>query len=288
MGEYVDGAAQKYSAIKFRVRGPRWQPDDSEATCAYGRLRLSHNETRWFEFIPATPQTLRQLEYRVLNSITTLTSLVTRGPAVELNLQVKVDVDSAWRDVHRGEKPVESESDTLLDTTHLTAERFANWIDLRARTDALDAAAIDELDGVAIQTEVLTLGAIAEGLHHRLFDEKKRIPEFTDNHRDKTRRKARQAALELRTDPPFTDADREEFQEMMQDAFSHINDQTFRSRMADLIADAQTSIPNIAAAFDDWPDAVSSARNTLAHEGTNRREETQPKSKCQPISFSTS
>jgi hypothetical protein len=79
------------------------------------------------------------------------------------------------------------------------------------------AAAIAVLDGIAIEAQVLTLAAVAEGLHRKLFDDSER---------------------------------------------------TFRSRMDDLIEDAQGSVPGIAVNFSDWPAAVKDARNTLAHEGT--------------------
>ena len=66
----------------------------------------------------------------------------------------------------------------------------------------------------------------------------------------------------------LTEADLEEFKQALNDAFAFVNEPTFRSRMTDLIEDAQSSIPNIAVNFSDWPAAVKDARNKLAHEGT--------------------
>ena len=60
----------------------------------------------------------------------------------------------------------------------------------------------------------------------------------------------------------------------MNDAFSFVNEPTFRSRMADIASTAQGAIPDIVAEFADWPLAVKDARNTLAHEGTHRDSET--------------
>jgi hypothetical protein len=138
----------------------------------------------------------------------------------------------------------------------------------RTRTEGLDAAALDELKGVAIQTQVLALAAVAEGLHRRLFEETKRVPSLSDNKIGKMRRAARQAALPVLTDPPFNDDDRSEFANAIQEAFGHINDQTFLNRMADLLSDARKAIPGIGAAFADWPGAVSAARNILVHQPT--------------------
>jgi hypothetical protein len=60
----------------------------------------------------------------------------------------------------------------------------------------------------------------------------------------------------------------------MNEAFGFINEQTFRTRMADLASIAQAAIPNIVAAFADWPTAVKDARNTLAHRGVEPHGET--------------
>jgi hypothetical protein len=169
--------------------------------------------------------------------------------------------------VHRGREPVEGASHPLLGTQHLTAERFATWIDFRRETQGLDAAVLDELPGVAIQTHVLTLGSVAEGIHRRLFGKgKNRVDRLSNNKIDKMRRAARDAGLALMTGSEFTDDHRTEFGKSISEAFGHINDQTFRSRMDDLLTDARRSIPSLGAGFTDWPDAVSTARNILAHQ----------------------
>jgi hypothetical protein len=112
-------------------------------------------------------------------------------------------------------------------------------IDVRKRTSGLDVAAIAVLDGVAIEAQVLTLAAIAEGLCRKPFDEKKRVPALKPSDVTQARRAARQAALDRVREidrsgrRPLPDAD--EFKQALNDAFSFVNAQTFRSKMADLI-----------------------------------------------------
>ncbi|OBI14919.1 hypothetical protein A5712_29790 [Mycobacterium sp. E2327] len=282
MNEHINGGVQEYPAFKFRVRGPRWwRSRDGEAATDDGSrlIMTTEGDDRWFEFFPINAMTLRDLDRWVLSPITTLSALVTGNPAAQAGLRVRTTADSPWRMVYQEQDPVGSGHHELLDASHLTAERFASWIDLRKRTDALDAAAIDKLDGVAIQTEVLTLAAVAEGLHWRLFDGKKRVPALSDSDLKQARRAARRAALDRLSEldrsprPPLADHDRVEFEKAMNDAFSFINEPTFRSRMSDLVIDAQLAIPNIVAAFADWPSAVKGARNTLAHRGTEPHSE---------------
>jgi hypothetical protein len=271
VGEFVT-AEQVFYAIRFQVLGPTWfGADEDQARTADGsRLRMYWDDEsiRWFEFIGANPMPLHTLDTGVLNAVTTLARLATRNDATAASIRVKLGPESPWREVYRARGTVDTGiARLLLDTTHLTAARFARWIDFRKHSDGLDAAALDELEGAAVQTHVLALAAIAEGLHRRLFGEaKRRVKGLSNNKIGKMRRAARDAALPLLTDPPFTDDDRSEFDNAIRDAFGHINDQTFRSRMADLLDDARRSIPEIGSAFADWPDAVSTARDLLAHQ----------------------
>ena len=277
MDELVDGAAQRYAGFKFDVRGSGWwrRPDEEAQTGDGSRLRVTWEEdSRSFEFFPASPLTFREVDATVLGPIRTLMSLVTDNPAAIGGLHVRLAEDGPWRKVYEAEEPIGRTSHPLLDTTHLTADRFAKWIDVRKRTSGLDAAAITALDGIAVEAQVLTLAAVAEGLHRKLFDEKKRVAALEPSDVTQARRAARRAALDRVREIDrsgrelLTEADLEEFKQALNDAFAFVNEPTFRSRMTDLIEDAQSSIPNIAVNFSDWPAAVKDARNKLAHEGT--------------------
>ena len=123
---------------------------------------------------------LLQFDTGPVPAVTTLTQLVTDNDAADANIQIQLGPSSPWRHVHRGREVVKPGSHPLLNSTHLTAAKYAHCIDFRNRTDGLDAAALDELKGVAKQTQVLMLAAIAEGLHRRLFEEKKRVEALSE------------------------------------------------------------------------------------------------------------
>lgn len=282
LNEHVDEQHTFHSG-KFRVVGPNWWGSEAgEArTSDGGRLLISQDgENPWFEFTPAEPMTVRDFDRHVLSPVATLSSLVTDSPADTIQLSVRLAAESPWRKVHRAEEPVPTKTYNLLEPSHLRADRFARWIDFRRRSDALDAAAIDDLSEVSIQTAVLTLAAVSEGLHRRLFDEKKRTPALSKGDLVQARRAARTAAVarvgELdRSDrEPLRPSDITEFEQAMNNAFGFINEQTFRTRMTDLANRAQEALPNIISGFADWPKAVHEARNILAHHGTQRHDET--------------
>jgi hypothetical protein len=275
VGAHVD-SQQVYAATRFQLVKGYWPLPPGEATTGDGSiLRVlpvdRPDAAQWFEFEPAQPATLNHLDLLVGHPITTLYSLITANPAAQRDLEVRLDADCAWMPVYEGVLDPGGHGHNLLPTKHLTPERFARWIDLRPMSDGLDAAALDELKGVTIQTQVLALSAIAEGLHRKLFSDParaKRVPAVSKRISRQARDAARDAAVTELAGDEFSDEDRAEFGEAVSQALAHVNDRTFRSRMQDLVDIAQRAVPGITNSFTDWPAAVVMARNTLAHRGT--------------------
>ncbi len=124
---------------------------------------------------------------------------------------------------------------------------------------------------MTIQTQVLALSAIAEGLHRKLFSDParaKRVPALSKKISKQARDAARDAAVAELAGDEFTDDDRAEFGQAVSQALEHVNERTLRSRMQDLVDIAEHAVPGITDSFTDWPAAVVMARNTLAHRGT--------------------
>ena len=277
VGAHVDGH-QVYAATRFRLVGPPL-PDGEAMTADDSILRVLNRvgDKQWFEFEPAQPVTLKHFDWRVQDPIITLFSLVTDNSTVVRDQQLRLDSSSPWLPVHEGirDRP-HTKATMLLAAKHFTPERFAQWIDVRAASDGLDAAVLDELDGVAIQTQVLALTAIAEGLHCKLFSDSakaKRVPAVSNKNCTRAREAARDAAVAVLAGDQFTDRDRDEFGQAVSDALSCVNGRTLRSRMNDLAAVAEHSVPGMTASFRDWSDAVVYARNILAHQGTKSLDE---------------
>jgi hypothetical protein len=265
-----------YAATRFQLVKGNWPLPAGEATTSDGSvLRVlpvyRPGDAQWFEFEPAQPAALNHLDLLVVHPITTLYSLITANPTDQQHPEVRLDADSPWMPVYEGTHDPGQHGHNLLPTKHLTPERFARWIDLRPVSDGLDAAALDELKGVTIQTQVLALSAIAEGLHRKLFSDPargKRVPAVSKRISKQAREAARDAALAELAGDEFTDDDRAEFGQAVGQALEHVNERTLRNRMQDLVDIAEHSVPGITDSFNDWPAAVVKARNTLAHRGT--------------------
>jgi hypothetical protein len=248
VGAYVD-SEQVYAATRFQLVKGYWPLPAGEAATNDGSiLRVlpvyRPADAQWFEFEPAQPVTLNHLDLLVGHPITTLYSLVTANPTRQRDLEVRLDADSPWMPVYEGTHDSADHGHNLLPTKHLTPERFARWIDLRPVSDGLDAAALDELKGVTIQTQVLALSAIAEGLHRKLFSDPakaKRVPAVSKGISKKAREAARDAAVAELAGDDFTDDDRAEFGQAVSQALAHVNERTLRSRMRDLVDIASLS-----------------------------------------------
>jgi hypothetical protein len=89
----------------------------------------------------------------------------------------------------------------LLNSTYLTAPRYAHWIDFRTRTDGLDAAARDELKGVTIQTQVLTLASNRRGPSSTAIRREEACRSVVGQQDYEDGSGSRQAALPLMPDP---------------------------------------------------------------------------------------
>ncbi|WNG82392.1 hypothetical protein C6A86_001400 [Mycobacterium sp. ITM-2016-00316] len=275
LNEHVDDRTT-YSACRFRVTGPIWytQSQDAASTADGGVVTVTHEgDSCLIEFVPADPMTMKELGERVLSPARTLASIVSANPTGTTDLHVRLVAESPWRKVFEDDESTSRGRHELLDSTHLTAERFARWIDFRAVSGALDAAAIDS-GHTTIQTEVLTLAAVAEGLHRRLFDKKKRVPALSRGDLKHARESARTAAIASlqgldRSDrDALTDTDLTAISDAIGQAMASVNEVTFKTRMSDLVGMAQAAIPDIVNEFADWPDAVKFARNMLVHQGT--------------------
>lgn len=267
----------RFSACRFRLTGPNWlrRHDGHADTTEGGHLvSLTDGRDHWFEFTPAEPMSIVDFDRSVLHPIETLATLLTYSRAEAVDLSVRKSPDGPWLPVHRHEQAAPTGHHELFDASHLTPQRCALWIDFRRRSNGLDAVAVDDLRGIAIQTAVLTLAAVAEGLHRRLYPDKKRVPALSRTDLRAARKAARAAALEsVRTAhrddrSALTAADLTAFGEAMDSAFGHINESTFRTMMNDLAGTAVAAVPGIVAEFADWPAAIHSVRNTLAHRGT--------------------
>ncbi|WP_301851070.1 HEPN domain-containing protein [Rhodococcus pyridinivorans] len=277
MGAHLGGQEQCYAAVRFCLDDPRWwthliEPARGSGCGEVGSLRVYADDDGqvWFEHRAHGPLTRREYARLVVDPVLTLAKLATQSrlqvTALEFRVADERNVeDTRWlpvigRIIDSG--TAGSYPDAVVPTRELTLEVFSTWIDVSRGLDGLASAVADPIDG-AIQAQALTMCAIAEGLHRRLYPVTSRFPGLSGNARDRVRRAARTAGAEMLEQKGF---DREESEKVLNEALSHFDELSYRRRLEQLQESAECAVPEIVADFSDWPAQVCSARNQLAHQ----------------------
>lgn len=277
MGAHLGGQEQRYAAVRFCLDDPRWwthliEPARGPGCGEVGSLRVyaDGDGQVWFEHRAHGPLTRREYARLVVDPVLTLAKLATQSrlhvTALEFRVADERNVeDTRWlpvigRSIDSG--TAGSYPDAVVPTRELTLEVFSTWIDVSRGLDGLASAVADPVRG-AVQAQALTMCAIAEGLHRRLYPVTSRFPGLSGNARDRVRRAARTAGAEMLEQKGF---DREESEMALTEALSHFDEFPYRRRLEQLRDSAECAVPEIVADFSDWPAQVCSARNQLAHQ----------------------
>ena len=277
VGTHVDGQEQCYSAVRFCLDDPRWwahliEPARGPGCGEVGSLCVYADDDGqvWFEHRAHSPLTRREYDRLVVDPVLTLAKLATQSRLHVTALEFRIadhrnTEDTRWlpvigRIIDSG--TAGSYPDAVIPTQELTLEVFSTWIDVSRSLDGLASAVADPIDG-AIQAQALTMCAIAEGLHRRLYPVTSRFPGLSRNARDRVRRAARTTGAEMLEQKGFN---REESEKALTEALSHFDELPYRRRLEELQGSAECAVPEIVADFSDWPSQVCSARNQLAHQ----------------------
>lgn len=280
-GAHVDGHEERFSAVRFQLDDPWWwahlKDGMSAQAGAVGSLSISRDgQSVWFVFESAEPMTLRECDSLVISPVLTLTRLAFD---VDLGIgptQLRVDpATSPWISVltkRRSLEPVRRTklpTDLLLPKSVLGIDNFATWIALSVDLDGLAAVVAHPPKGVAIQAKALTMAAVTEGLHRRLFSGTKRFQSLGPAQRRKVRNDAIDAgtkAFEIAGYPDLVEA-----RDALTEALGHLSDVSYLSRLRELEKDATEVVPQVTAEFpnDSWGPLVVKTRNLLAHQLSN-------------------
>ncbi|KOS56685.1 HEPN domain-containing protein [Rhodococcus rhodochrous] len=277
MGAHLDGQEQHYAAVRFCLDEPRWwahliQPGQEAGCDEIGSLRVYVDDDArvWFEHRAHSPMTRREYDRLVVDPMLTLAKLATQSRVHVTALEFRVAddrnvEDTPWLPVigtSIDSGTADSYPDAVIPTQELTLEVLSNWIDVSGDLDGLASAVADPVRG-AIQAQALTMCAIAEGLHRRLYPATSRFPGLSGKARKDVRRVARTVGVEILEQKGF---DREESEKALNEALSHFDELPYRRRLEQLQGSAECAVPEIVADFSDWPGQVCSARNQLAHQ----------------------
>jgi hypothetical protein len=270
----VSGLDQKFSGMRFRFGDPYWlghlqagdvsTVDDDGSTLSVEAA----DDGNWLLYKTATPATLARLEARIVMGCLTLAELALDQDFAARDTQVYINDGDAWLTVHgvgANTPPKEFEYATLLPRDELTLERFTTWIPLNDKLDGLARVVARPIEGF-LQTQVLVVTSVLEGLHRRLPLAQSKFPTASNSAVDRVRQAARRAAKAKAADQENLPPD--EVHKAVNDALGHFDDVDYLKRASDVVTTVRAVLPEIAESIsaDDLAKHIKDARIEMAHQ----------------------
>ena len=268
----VGGTDQHYSAVRFRVDHPYWL-----AYLAGGDLSVvqddgstlsveASEEGNCLVYASSASATLRQLEIRVVSGCLVLVRLAVDQDLVIRETQVRVRPGGPWLTVHgpafRALTDGVDPKTPLLARAELTVERFAQWIALNDRLDGLAKAVANPVRG-DLQTQVLVVTSLVEGLHRRLPYEQSKFPKARGKPWiGSSKQRGAAAAEQAKKNRTWTP---EKIHTAVKNAVAHMEDIDYPHRATVVVTEVCDVVPEIAESVADLPGRLTKARNEMAH-----------------------
>ena len=269
---------QRYRTVRFILDDRAWlshlrDGESSEVNDDHSVLAVEGSDNgNWLVYTSAVPETLTQLEIRVVTSCLALAQLALmpdRGHDLCTRaMQLQIDRNNRWLPVYAPAvcaQPAQPRLDTLLPRTELTIDRFAAWIELNDKFDGLAWAVARRMDGVAVQLQVQLLTSLVEGFHRRLAPKSEQavFPDADKATLAQIREVATQAAV---NEAARQGVDPQEIGTRVSSALGHLNDKSFRERAEQIVAEVCAAVPEIGVSITRLGARLSEPRNTFAHQ----------------------
>lgn len=239
-----------------RLRIPRYgpRPHDPVPLETGGTARFD-TDGGWLELVDLPPRSYRELDRTVIRPICTLLTLATGERIRPSDVQLSPDPGTWW--------PVYSVSqvddnpavaDPLIPLLDISIEVLATWLDRAQVLGPLPAGVASVWEtNMAVETQVLILTTIAEGLHRALHPETLR---FTHEQGKTIQTAATEAVREI--DADAADA--------VSGYLAHVHEVGYGTRLQDFAGRAEELVPGITGDPTRWKNLVYDARNKYAHQ----------------------
>ena len=239
-----------------RLRIPRYGPRSHDPVpLATGGTARFDTDGGWLELVDLPPRGHRELDRTVIRPVITLLALATGERIRPSDVQLSPDPDTWW--------PVYSASQVddnpavanpLIPLLEISIEVLATWLDRAHVLGPLPAGVASVLEtNMAVETQVLILTTIAEGLHRALHPE---VLRFTPE-RGKTIQTIATAAVR-QIDAEAADA--------VSGYLEHVYEVGYGTRLRDLAIRAEELVPGITGDPTRWKNLIYATRNRYAHQ----------------------
>lgn len=233
---------------------------EQEPTIEFSKLRGGRiGRVLWLRAVDLPPMTADDLDRRFVTPLTTLLTLATDTDCPPVAVQVATGPDQPWLTVHHsGLRAAAGEMlpthKQLLPLAALGLDRVATWLDAAEKLGPLPpvVAATAAGPGRTLETQLLELTTVAEGLHRRLFPESRRLsPEQSSAARQAARGAVHDLDESVRT--------------AVEGALKHLEEPSFPKRVEQLADCAAAAMPGVTGQRNRWKQCVTNSRNEFAH-----------------------
>lgn len=262
----AEGAPAEAIRVNFSVRGTGWG-DGDPVQIEQGRISpWGSDYGPGLAWEPNAPHTVHDLRQRFPPILQALLQLWTDGQVEVRLVQVRLE-GAGWCTIASPEPPTEASTRSLLPLAELDMSFVATWLKLAGKLGPIPFLAIG--GKVPLQPEAQLIATALESLHRRLYPERRRF-QATENQRNKARRAAAAAAVEVLNE---TVEDDEVLRKAYREALGHVQDPSYTDRLTELLPPVQVAAPGLLGpSLSGWIKDMGEVRNTQSH-GLQRDDE---------------
>lgn len=215
------------------------------------------NRKVWLQVINLKPATWQEIDSAIATPLVSLVTLClgVRSGATEIELTIDGE---RW--LQLGANWLESEEPDRIDAAiawlaHLGLPGVAHWLDKVEELGPLPpvvARFSAKQKSTVLETELLEMTTVAEGLHSRLFPDQVRVSD------------AQAARIQTKVMDVLSDEE-QPIQQILRGMMTHLKEPGYGRRLKQLAGLVEASVPGIVGRTNKWAEAVTNARNKYAH-----------------------
>lgn len=241
-----------------RVRVPRFgASSDGPASIASGGTVEVDGSSGWVVVADIPPRSYRELDRTVVRPVCTLLTLATGQGMRPSDVEVSPEKSTWWpifAESHVRVNPSTSES--LIPLSAISADVLATWLDRTNILGPLPAGVASVFEShLSIDTEVLILTTIAEGLHRAIHPD---VVRFGLEEAEQVRAAATEAAAAIAPDAG----------QAVNGFLTHVHEVGYARRLKHLSQRAEELMPGITGNSNRWRNLVYDIRNAYAHKSS--------------------
>jgi len=243
-----------FRGVRLRIPrcGPR--PHDPVPLKTGGTARIE-TDGGWLELVDLPPRSYRELDRTVIRPICTLLALATGERIRPSDVQLSPD-PGTWWPVYTASQGDDNPAvaNPLIRPSDISIDVLATWLDRAQVLGPLPAgiASVWETD-MAVETQVLILTTIAEGLHRALHPE---VLRFTPEYGKTIQTVATEAVREIDSDAA----------DAVSGHLAQVHEVGYGTRLRDFAGRAEELVPGITGDPKGWKNLVYATRNKYAHQ----------------------